>query len=249
MRGITEAVKHLLIINILMFISTLTIQNGVFFEWFALYFPKSDFFKPWQLLTHMFMHGNFMHIGFNMFALWMFGTTVEQVFGTKKFIFFYISSGLGAALIMLGVYYIQYLPMESDILSAGYTSSQIHETMNTRRVMEGVTAAQRDQLQAMFDIYRSSMVGASGAIMGVLVAFGMLFPDSKLMLIFFPVPIKAKYFIPGIIGLDLISAITGQSFFSPNNTAYVAHIGGALTGFIMMWYWKRTQFNKNRWDR
>lgn len=92
------------------------------------------------------------------------------------------------------------------------------------------------------------MVGASGAIMGTLVAFGMLFPNSKLMLIFLPIPIKAKYFIPGIIILDLFSALSGVSIFSPNNTAYVAHIGGALTGFLMMYFWKKDQFDKYRWN-
>ena len=90
-------------------------------------------------------------------------------------------------------------------------------------------------------------VGASGAIMGVLVSFGMFFPESRLMLIFLPVPIKAKYFIPGIILLDLISATTGVSIFSPSNTAYVAHLGGAFTGFLIMYYWKKNQFNQNRW--
>jgi len=249
MRGITDTVKHLLIINVLMFIGTLAIQNGVFYEWFALRFPKNDLFQPWQIITHMFMHGNLMHIGFNMLALWMFGTAVEQVFGAKKFIFFYISAGLGAAFVMLGVYYLQYLPLESDILAAGFTPAQIHESMTTGKVMEGVNAAQVEKLQTMFNIFNSSMVGASGAIFGVLVGFGMLYPESKLMLIFLPIPIKAKYFIPGIIALDLFSAITGQSIFSPNNTAYAAHLGGALTGFLMMWYWKKTQFNKNRWDR
>ena len=249
MRGITDTVKHLLIINVLFFIAKMTMHNGVLDELFALHFPKNDAFEFWQILTHMFMHGDFMHILFNMFALWMFGTAVEQVFGAKKFIFFYISSGLGAALIMLGVYYIQYLPLESNILSAGFTSSQIHETLSTGKIMNGVNAVQREELQSMFYIFNSTMLGASGAIMGVLVAFGMLFPESKLMLIFLPVPIKAKYFIPGIIALDFISAVTGQSFFSPSNTAYAAHLGGALTGFLMMWYWKKTQFNKNRWDR
>ncbi|MEO5787940.1 MAG: rhomboid family intramembrane serine protease [Gelidibacter sp.] len=249
MRGITDTVKHLLIINVLFFIAKMTMHNGVLDELFALHFPKNDAFQFWQIITHMFMHGDFMHILFNMFALWMFGTAVEQVFGAKKFIFFYISSGLGAALIMLGVYYIQYLPLESNILSAGFTSSQIHETLSTGKIMNGVNAVQREELQSMFYIFNSTMLGASGAIMGVLVAFGMLFPESKLMLIFLPVPIKAKYFIPGIIALDFISAVTGQSFFSPSNTAYAAHLGGALTGFLMMWYWKKTQFNKNRWDR
>ena len=91
------------------------------------------------------------------------------------------------------------------------------------------------------------MVGASGAIMGILVAFAMFFPESKLMLLFLPIPIKAKYFIPAIIIMDLFSAITGQAIFSPSNTAYVAHLGGALTGFIIMYYWKKDRFNKNRW--
>ncbi|WP_027125519.1 rhomboid family intramembrane serine protease [Gelidibacter mesophilus] len=249
MRGITDTVKHLLIINVLLFVAKMSMRDGLLDEWLALHFPKNQAFELWQIFTHMFMHGNFMHIAFNMFALWMFGTAVEQVFGARKFIFFYISAGLGAALVMLGTYYLQYLPLESDILTAGFSPSQIHETMTTGRVMQGVNAVQQDQLQSMFYIFNSSMLGASGAIMGVLVAFGMLFPESKLMLIFLPVPIKAKYFIPGIIALDLISAVTGQSFFSPSNTAYAAHLGGALTGFLMMWYWKKTQFNKNRWDR
>ena len=97
-------------------------------------------------------------------------------------------------------------------------------------------------------ITRNTMVGASGCIMGIMAAFGMMNPNAELMMIFLPIPIKAKYFIPGIIILDLISGITGQSFFSPSNTAYMAHVGGALTGFIIMWYWKKTQFKINRWN-
>ena len=249
MYSITNTVKHLIIINVVMFIVTMSIGEGqLFYDWFALYFPKNDLFQPWQIITHMFMHGNMMHIFFNMFALWMFGTAVEQNMGSKKFIFFYISSGLGAALIMLGYYFMQYSPAEQSILDSGITSDQIHYMLTNNKVSDNISNAQLSQLQSMFEIFNASMVGASGAIMGVLVAYGMLYPESKLMLIFLPIPIKAKYFIPGIIILDLISAITGQSFFSPSNTAYVAHLGGALTGFLIMWYWKKTQFNKNRWD-
>jgi membrane associated rhomboid family serine protease len=94
----------------------------------------------------------------------------------------------------------------------------------------------------------SSMVGASGAIMGILVAFGMMNPNAELMMIFLPIPIKAKYFIPGIIALDLFSAVSGVSIFSPSNTAYIAHIGGALTGFLLMYFWKKNQFDKYRWN-
>jgi len=108
-----------------------------------------------------------------------------------------------------------------------------------------------ESFRMLFDLNvksNGSMVGASGAIMGVLVAFGMLNPNAELMLLFLPIPIKAKYFIPGIIALDLFSAFTGVSIFSPNNTAYIAHIGGAITGFLLMYFWKKNQFDKYRWN-
>ena len=249
MRGITDTVKHLLIINVVMFIGTMLIGNGeLFYQYFALYFPKNIFFQPWQILTHMFMHGGFQHILFNMFALWMFGTAVEQVFGKKKFIFFYISAGLGAALLQIGYYYLTYLPVEADLIVSGLSKEQILQMLTTNETVGNISNAQLSQLQKLFPVYNSVMVGASGAIMGILVAFGMLFPESKLMLIFLPIPIKAKYFIPGIIALDLISALTGHSIFSPSNTAHVAHIGGALTGFLMMYFWKKDQFDKHRWN-
>ncbi len=118
----------------------------------------------------------------------------------------------------------------------------------SNETISGITDAQLINLKAAFPIYNASMVGASGCIMGILAAFGMMNPEAKLMMIFLPIPIKAKYFIPGIILLDVISAVSGQSFFSPSNTAYMAHVGGAITGFLIMWYWKKNQFNKNRWD-
>ncbi|WP_417289905.1 rhomboid family intramembrane serine protease [Corallibacter sp.] len=252
MNRITDTVKHLIIINVLMFIGTMTVGGGtLFYDWFAVHFPKNPAFQPWQIITHMFMHGGFMHILFNMFALWMFGTAVEQRFGAKKFLFFYVSSGLGAVLLMIGYYYFKFYSGMSLLNEASFDQTQVYETLKSgynvydTRWLNHMT---QEQLGNFVGVFNSTMVGASGAIMGVLVAFGMLYPEAKLMLIFLPVPIKAKYFIPGIIALDLISALTGQSFFSPSNTAYVAHIGGALTGFLIMWYWKKTQFNKNRWN-
>jgi len=250
MRGITDTVKHLLIINVLMFVGTMAIGNGqLFYSLFAMYFPKNDLFQPWQIITHMFMHGGFSHILFNMFALWMFGTAVEQVFGKKKFIFFYISAGIGAALLQLGYYYFKFNSGLDILLANGLDQATIMNTLQEGKYNTGWESVLGvDGLRSFLGTFNSSMVGASGAIMGILVAYGMLFPDSKLMLIFLPIPIKAKYFIPAIILLDLISAITGQSFFSPNNTAFVAHIGGALTGFIMMYFWKKDQFDKFRWN-
>ncbi|MEZ4796362.1 MAG: rhomboid family intramembrane serine protease [Flavobacteriaceae bacterium] len=249
MMRITETVKHLLIINVLMFIGTMAIGNGeLFYKWFALYFPKNELFQPWQVITHMFMHGSPTHILFNMFALWMFGTAVEHQLGSKKFLFIYISAGLGAVLFQLGYYYFNYLSIEQELIGSGITKDQIINIMQTKSWNFQTTNSQELLLNNLHSVYNASMVGASGCIMGILAAFGMMNPEAKLMMIFLPIPIKAKYFIPGIIILDIISAITGQSFFSPSNTAYMAHVGGALTGFFIMWYWRKNQFNKNRWN-
>ncbi len=248
MMRISETVKHLIIINVIMFIGTLSIGNGeLFYEWFAMYFPKNDAFKPWQIITHMFMHGSVTHILFNMFALWMFGTPVEQVLGSKRFLFIYISAGLGAVLFQVGFYYFQYIPNYNAIVESGVSPENIKHMLTNNQLIEGINQAQHLKLQSMFSAYNSSMVGASGCIMGVMAAFGMMNPNAELMMIFLPIPIKAKYFIPGIIILDLISGLSGHSIFSPSNTAHFAHVGGALTGFFIMWYWKKTQFNRNRW--
>jgi membrane associated rhomboid family serine protease len=249
MMRISETVKHLIIINAIMFIGTLAIGGGnLFYEWFAMYFPQNDAFEPWQIITHMFMHGGAMHILFNMFALWMFGSPVEQVLGSKRFLFLYISAGLGAVLFQVGFYYFQYLPDYNALLESGLSSESIKQMLTNNETIAGVTKFQVSMLKDIYQAYNASMVGASGCIMGILAAFGMMNPEAKLMMIFLPIPIKAKYFIPGIIILDLISGITGQSFFSPSNTAYMAHVGGALTGFFIMWYWKKNQFNRNRWN-
>lgn len=246
---ISDTIKHLIIINAIMFVGTLAIGGGnLFYEWFALYFPKNDAFQPWQIITHMFMHGGTMHLLFNMFALWMFGSPVEQVLGSKRFLFLYISAGLGAVLLQLGFYYFQYLPDYNTLLESGLSSESIKQMLATNEVGSGVSQSQVALLKNIFPAFNASMVGASGCIMGVMAAFGMMNPNAELMMIFLPIPIKAKYFIPGIIILDLISGVTGQSFFSPSNTAYMAHVGGALTGFVIMWYWKKNQFNSNRWN-
>jgi len=247
---ITDTVKHLLIVNVLMFVGTMAIGDGeLFYKYFGLYFPKNDLFQPWQIVTHMFMHGGLMHILFNMFALWMFGTAVEQIFGSKKFLFFYILAGLGAAVLQLAYLYFNFNSGLSVLVSEGFSGAEIMNTLNQGKYNTGWEVILGEaKLGSFVSSFNTTMVGASGAIMGVLVAFGMLFPNSKLMLIFLPIPIKAKYFIPGIIILDLVSALTGQSFFSPSNTAYVAHIGGALTGFLMMYFWKKDQSDKYRWN-
>ncbi|WMI64408.1 rhomboid family intramembrane serine protease [Aestuariibaculum sp. YM273] len=247
MMRISESVKHLIIINVIMFIGTMAIGNGVFYDWFALYFPKNDMFQPWQIVTHMFMHGGISHILFNMFALWMFGTPVEQVLGSKRFLFIYFSAGLGAVLLQLGFYYVEFIPSFNDLMASGLTSDQITQMLQENKVLSSVTNQQLSDLQTIFPVYNGSMVGASGCIMGILAAFGMMNPNAELMMIFLPIPIKAKYFIPGIIILDLVSGLSGNSIFGQGNVAHFAHVGGAVIGFIIMWYWKKNQFNQNRW--
>ena len=195
MMKISETVKHLIIINVIMFVGTLTIGQGVlFYEWFAMYFPMNDAFQPWQVITHMFMHGGAMHIFFNMFALWMFGTPVEQVLGSRKFLFIYISAGLGAVLLQVGFYYFQYIPNYNALLESGLTSESIKHMLTSNEVVSGVNQSQLAMLKSIFPAFNASMVGASGCIMGIMAAFGMMNPEAKLMMIFLPIPIKAKYF-------------------------------------------------------
>lgn len=271
---VTDTVKHLIIINVLMFIGTLTVGGGQsFYEWFSMFFPVFDAFKPWQVITHMFMHGGFTHLLFNMFALWMFGSAVEQRLGRNKFLFIYFSAGIGAVLFQLAGYYWDYLPALNSLVEAGLSKTVIHDIINFN-ILDGQrytgdllqkqlipyfaenniseSLINQSTFQTLFEtnvlVHNSTMVGASGCIMGILVAFGMMNPNAELMMLFLPIPIKAKYFIPGVIILDIVSAFTGQSFFSPSNTAYLAHVGGAIIGFIIMWYWKKTQFNKYRWN-
>jgi membrane associated rhomboid family serine protease len=266
---LTDTVKHLIIINVLFFIATQLLGDQMY-QWFALWFPANENFQIWQIFTHMFMHGGWSHILFNMFGLWMFGTAVEEYLGRNQFIFLYFSAGLGAAAFQLGFYYFEYLPYLNQLSDLNLSSDLIHKIMNIEATEGGyfkgellgkellpmleqykINGLTQEQFSALFQmniISQTSMVGASGCIMGILAAFGVMNPNAELMLIFLPIPIKAKFFIPGIILLDVISAFTGQSFFSPSNTAYMAHIGGALIGFIMMWYWKKNSFNKNRWN-
>jgi membrane associated rhomboid family serine protease len=248
-RSITDGVKHLLIINVIMFGATMLISPEMMYSNFGLFFPENNTFVIWQIFTHMFMHGGLSHILFNMFALYMFGTAVEQVYGTNKFLLLYFSSGLGAALIALLFSYYNFYSVLDVLVSSDINKSEILDTLNQGKYNTGwLSIINEVDLNTFISAFNTSMVGASGAIFGILVAFGYLFPETKLMLLFVPFPVKAKYFIPGIILLDLFSATTGVSIFSPSNTAYIAHLGGALTGFLVIYYWKKNQFNSNRWD-
>lgn len=211
-----SVVFNLLAINVVVFIITM-VKPHFMYEWFSLYYPASPAFKPIQLISHMFMHGGFFHIFANMFALYMFGTTLEQVWGPKRFLLFYFSTGLGAMLLHTGVH-----------------AFIVHNmTGSFAPPMDGVN--KYEQLQA---IYFSGTVGASGAIFGILVAFGMLFPNTQLYVIPFPFPIKAKYFV---IFYVLFELYAGFQMNPADNVAHFAHLGGALFGYIIVKIWNRNQ--------
>jgi len=187
-----------------------------------------------------------MHILFNMYALWAFGSPLEQMWGRNKFLFFYFSSGIGAGLLYTAVNYFQFNNIFNELLSAGITSSDIQNLLETGRYNSDIlNLISEKRLTDLYQIYNTPAVGASGAIYGVLVAFGMTYPNAKLALIFLPVPIAAKYFIPVLIALDLFSGVTGFSLFG-GGIAHFAHVGGAIIGFVMMKYWEKNQFK--RWD-
>ncbi len=249
--NITPVVKQLLIINIIFFIGAqLILSSEVASSYFALFYFENPMFKAWQPLTHMFMHANIMHIFFNMFALYSFGSALEHFWGGKKFLFFYISCGLGAALLHTLVGYFQiYIPTQT-LLEAGISQVDINSFLTSGNYEKIVDLLPMSTIESMYYSFKIPAVGASGAVYGLLVAFAFMFPNAQLGLMFIPIPIKAKYFVPGILVIDLILGLRGSSIFGAGSTgiAHFAHIGGAITGFIMMWYWKKSQFNKNRWN-
>ena len=235
MRSIPETIKQLIIINVIFYIGS-QFLGDLSYDMLALHYYENEKFLFTQFLTHMFMHGSPTNILFNMFGLWMFGSPLEQMWGRNKFLFFYISCGLGAAFIQTGFYYFQVQNLYEIIELNNLSSSSpdiILEYMSQSDYMAAISG------------FNSVMVGASGAIYGVLVAFAFSFPNSKLMLLFFPFPIKAKFFVPLLIMIDLFFGI---SSFSVGPIAHFAHIGGALIGLIMLLYWKKNQFNDRRWD-
>ncbi|WP_035667799.1 rhomboid family intramembrane serine protease [Flavobacterium sp. 83] len=248
MRNVTETVKQLIIINILFFVGTLALGDPAY-KILSMYFPENPNFQVWQPISHMFMHGGFMHIFFNMFALYSFGSALESIWGSKKFLFFYISCGLGAALLHTGINYYYYQDGMNTLMGQGFSKMEILAVLNGKGNDQIVPILNSPGFQNFVSAYFGTVVGASGAIYGVIVAFAFMFPNAELALMFIPVPIKAKYFVPGLVLVDLYLGVSGKSIFGGGGgIAHFAHVGGALFGFLIMWYWKKNQFNKNRWN-
>ncbi|MBE6246314.1 MAG: rhomboid family intramembrane serine protease [Bacteroidales bacterium] len=204
-------VKNLLLVNVLMYIITMITGNFMYGN-FALFYFDSPLFKPYQLVTHMFMHGGFTHILFNMYTLYIFGCVLERVWGSQKFLFYYFVTGIGAALLHMGVMWLQLQGYIAD-LNAGdmFARAEIEALLTT------------------------PTVGASGAIYGLLLAYGMLFPDNIMQLIFPPVALKAKWFVIIFGALELLLGLSGRG----GNVAHFAHLGGMIFGFFLILYWKK----------
>ena len=218
-------VKNLLIINGLLFLATISLNNlGIdLVKIFGLHQFQSNDFRPYQIITHLFMHGSFTHLFFNMFALWMFGKILENIWGQKKFLIYYMITGIGAAAIHL--IFCQY-----QIINI---SNQIPDLVNI--AIEGKYNPSIPLSKKLTQLIITPTVGASGAVFGLLLAFGMLFPNALLYL-YFAIPIKAKYFV---IGYGLIELYAGISNNPADNVAHFAHLGGMIFGYFLIKYWKQ----------
>lgn len=215
MNNIPAVTKNLLIINALCFFGAIVGERyGINVNnWLGLHFFLAPDFNPAQLITYMFMHANFQHIFFNMFAVWMFGRVLEQVWGPKRFLFYYILCGIGAGLIQESVQYMEYVVNFSQYLESGTEAESIFVTEFLNRWIT---------------------VGASGAVYAILLAFGMLFPNSQMFVFPIPMPIKAKYFVIGYAVLELFLGLSGG-----DGVAHFAHLGGMLFGLILILYWRK----------
>jgi membrane associated rhomboid family serine protease len=233
-QALPVVVKNLLIINILFFLGTIALEQAYHFDldrYLGLHYPSSELFRPHQLVSYMFMHSTFTHILLNMFAVWMIGNILENVWGPKRFLIYYMVTGIGAGLIQLLVSYLQIVSVESQM------DPQIIEMVRKEGlaiITEGKNYV--DPLAGKLNILINTVtVGASGSLFGLLLAFGMLFPNTYIYFLF-AIPIKAKYFVMGYGAFELFSGISNN----PNdNVAHFAHLGGMIFGYLMLLFWKK----------
>ena len=234
--NVPTVVKNLLIINIIFYVATLMFGGPMMTQVLGVHYFDGPNFRIWQVITYMFMHdySSLFHIMFNMFALYTFGSSLEYIMGSKRFLNFYLITGLGALALQLLV---QGFEVYSITGSAVNNGSFMIDSFK-RTISFNPELMSQDQASTLLGIYLTPMVGASGAIFGLLIAFGMLFPNAELFIMFIPVPIKAKYIIPIYVILELF---LGVKQFSGDSVAHFAHLGGALFGFILirLWHLKR----------
>ena len=234
-------VKNLLIINGLLFLATVSFDMSLGIDltnMLGLHYFESELFEPYQLVTYMFMHGGISHLFFNMFAVWMFGSQIENAWGPKRFLVYYLITGIGASLLHYGIVYFEIMNLESMM-----TPSAIEYVVNggADLFVSGRNYVDPN-MGALNSLYNTGLVGASGSLFGVLLAFGMLFPNTSLYMMFIPVPIKAKYFVAGYGALELINGIQQRP---GDNVAHFAHLGGMLFGFLLIKYWQKNAKTKH----
>lgn len=232
-RNTPPVTSNLLIINLIVwgalnFFSSPTAQKALDFG--ALHYFTSPDFLPTQLFTYMFMHYSFMHLFFNMFALWMFGGIIERVLGSKRFLFYYLSCGIGAALIQEGVFAVMI-----GNLSNGLDPMAL-ESIRTGRIYLGMDPETMERCYKIYSLINAPTLGASGAVYGILLAFGYIFPKRPIYLMFIPVPIQARWMVIGYGAIELLQAMNNNP---GDNVAHLAHLGGMIFGLIMLIYWRR----------
>ena len=235
---ITETVKHLIIINVIVFFATKFVVPELA-NVMAMHYIQNPQFRPWQIITHMFMHGNEIHLLFNMIGLWMFGSVVEQILGKKKFLILYFVSGIGAVLLFELIDYIHYHMLINEFVSKGISKNILMQIVETGKVSKDVLQLiSKEKLFKLITINSKLLVGASGALYGLMIAFSTIMPRAKMGLIFFPIMVEARYYIPLLLLGDMFFGIFGNT-----NIGHFAHIGGAIAGFlIMLNYKKNNQF-------
>lgn len=233
-------VKNLLILNVIMFIVTVIgEQQGIRMTYLlGGYVFGSPFFEPYQMVTHFFMHGGMFHIFFNMFALVIFGSVLEQVWGPKRFFIFYIATALGAFIFHQVVGYMEFKQIESALIADGYDMFEVNKRISELHVQGMIfTEPLLRDYQIAIGV---PVVGASGAVYGLLAAFAYLFPNTQLMLLFPPIPVKAKWLVLFLVGIALFNSVRSQP---GDNIAHLAHLGGAVVGFIIVLIWQRDKKN------
>jgi membrane associated rhomboid family serine protease len=233
--GIPPIVKNLIFINAIMLLAYYAVDSvfGINLNRIlGLYFPKSELFKPIQLITHMFMHADFWHLFFNMYALYIFGAVLENVWGPKRFLIYYFVCGLGAVAIHESVIAFQFYHLAQSV---SVDNLQIVINEGTAYLSKGLRFDDPTMFQLQ-ELLNTPTIGASGAIFGILLAFGMLFPNTQLMIIFPPIPIRAKYFVMIYGGIELALAVTQPG----SQIAHAAHLGGMLFGYLLIRYWRKT---------
>lgn len=240
--------KILVIINVVLFLLMLFMQGRGLNLAVVLgaFFPGSPNFHIYQIITHMFMHGGWAHILFNMIALWSFGSAMEISMGSRRFAFFYFVCGIGAFILFNGVNYVQVSNLISSLAPQGTDIHNLYQLAKLNAdgsfvndVQSVMVQGNPEEVQALFAHLTTPMVGASGAIFGLLVGFAMLYPDAKIMLLIPPIPVKAKYLMPILI---LVELFLGMEAYNGDNVAHFAHLGGAVIGFFLIRHWKRNQF-------